>query len=95
MHPVPIPAETVWPGGVRRVFAAPDGDLTNPDIGPCEVIIDRGVGGVARINVLIALDDGDLVQLAQTGHIWLSVLGGLMPFAMSAAEPAPGLPEGD
>jgi hypothetical protein len=94
MRPVPIPAETVWEGGVRKVFSAPDGDLTNPDIGPCEVIVDAGVGGVARVNVLVKLDEGDLEQLTQTGHLWLSMLGGLMPFALTAAEPAPGL-DGD
>lgn len=95
MRPVPIPAETVWEGGVRRVFCAPDGDLTNPDIGPCEVIVDRGVNDLARINVLVQLEPGDLEQITQTGHVWLSMLGGLLPFALTAAEPAPGLPEGD
>lgn len=79
--------DVVWEGGVRRVFSAPDGDLTNPDIGPCEVIVDAGVSGIARINVLIMLEPGDLEQLAETGHLWLSMLGGLRPFSLETAPP--------
>lgn len=93
MRPVPIPAETVWEGGVRRVFAAPDGDLTNSEIAPCEVIVDRGIGGLARVNVLVQLEPGDLETLAETGHVWLSMLGGLMPFALTAAPPLDPLEE--
>lgn len=86
MRPVPIPAETVWEGGVRRVFAAPDGDLTNPDIGPVDVIVDAGLGGVARVNVLLQLEDGDLERLQSGGAVWLSMLGGLMPFALTVVD---------
>jgi hypothetical protein len=86
MRPVPIPEDRVWAGGVRRVFAAPDGDLTNPDIGPCEVIVDAGIDGTARVNVLLQLEDGDLERLTNGGAVWLSMLGGLMPFALTVID---------
>lgn len=86
MRPVPIPEDRVWEGGVRRVFAAPDGDLTNPDIAPCEVVIDAGIGGIARVNVLLELEEGDLERLANGGAVWLSMLGGLSPFALTVID---------
>ncbi|WP_447643178.1 hypothetical protein [Nocardioides zeae] len=88
MRPVPIPDDAVWDGGVRRVIAPPGGDLTHPDIAPVDAIIDRGLGGVARVNILVQLEPGDLETLQQTGHLWLSVLGGIHPFALTAAPPA-------
>lgn len=87
MRPSPIPADRVWAGGVRRVFSAPNGDLTDLDIAPVEVIVDPGLGGVARVNVLMQLEDGDLQRLTDGGAVWLSMLGGLMPFSLTVVGP--------
>lgn len=86
MRPVPIPDEAVWEGGVRRVFAAPDGDLINPDIAAVEAIIDESLGGKPRISVRCALEEGDLEKLAGGGHVWISFYGGLLPFAVDVTD---------
>lgn len=86
MRPTPIPDDAVWPGAVRIVVAAPDGDLTNPDIAPVEVVADRAEDGVhPRFHVRAILEPGDLEQLAAGGHVWLTMWGAVVPFALSVA----------
>jgi hypothetical protein len=83
MRPTPIPEAEVWDGGVRVVFAAPDGDLTNPDIAPVEVVADRADDGVTpRFHVRAVLEAGDLETLAAGGNVWLTMWGTVVPFAV-------------
>lgn len=86
MRPTPIPDREVWYGALRRVFAAPDGDLTNPDIAPVEVLADQQDGDV-RIHVRCELEDGDLERLTAGGTVWITTWGGLLPFAVNVAGP--------
>ena len=82
MRPVPIPDEAVWEGAVRRVVAGPGGDLTG-DIRPVEALIDADDYG-PRFNMLIRLDPGDLEQLQESPHFWLTWHGDhLHPFSVT------------
>lgn len=80
MRPVIIPDELVQPGTVRRIIAAPDGDLTHDEIRPVESLISRGPDDVARLSMMLELEDGELDRLAAGGKIWLTMLGGVAPF---------------
>lgn len=88
MRPVPIPDQAIWHGAVRRVFAAPDSDLTNDTIRPVEVLLDVVADGTPRINVCCQLEDGDLEKLTAGGHVWISFYGGaLIPFSTDVTDP--------
>lgn len=87
MRPSPIPDDAIWDGARRVVFSAPDGDLTNSDIAPVEVLVDAE-GGVPRISARCVLEDGDLDKLARGGTVWVSFYGGsLMPFQVDVIGP--------
>jgi len=69
-----------------RVWGAPDGDLTSPQIPPAEGIVYRstmsGFGDrpFPMIGVILVLDDVDLAAIAAgTRHILLSWHGHQMP----------------
>lgn len=88
MRPTPIPDHEVWEGATRRVFAAPDGDLTNPDIAPCEALVDVSPStGVRNISVRCELEAGDLEKLQAGGTVWLTFWGGMVPWAATVVEP--------
>lgn len=89
MRPAPIPDEAIWEGARRVVFTAPDGDLTNPDIAPVEVLTDQvGDTGQCRVNVRCVLEEGDLDKLAAGGTVWLSIHGHhLHPFSLDVVGP--------
>ena len=89
MRPVPIPNEAIWEGATRRVYAAPDGDLTNEVIRPVEVLVDVAGDRTRRINAMCALEDGDLEKLAAGGHVWVSFYGVLVPFSVDVTGPLP------
>ena len=80
MRPVPIPDELVEPGSVRRVFSAPNGDLTDDQIRPAEALIRRGPDDAAVISCMLELEEGDLERLLAGGRVWVTMLGGLVPF---------------
>lgn len=80
MRPMMIPDELVQPGSVRRIVAAPDGDLTNDDIRPVESLITEGSGGLAQLSMMLELEDGELEHITAGGKIWLTMLGGIAPF---------------
>lgn len=83
MRPVPIPDDIIWEGAERKVFTAPGGDLLDPDIAPVEALVDFPTSpDVPVISVRIALEDGDLVNLAEGGHVWISMYGHLVPFSV-------------
>lgn len=81
MFPVTIPDELVLEGTVRRIFAAPDGDLTNEAIAPVESLIRRADDGVtAQIMMQLVLEPGELELLAEGGRVWLTMLGAVVPY---------------
>lgn len=81
MRPIPIPDELVEPGTVRRIIAAPDGDLTNDTIRAVESLISADTDGIALLSMMLVLEDGELEKL-QTGggRIWLTMRGAVAPF---------------
>lgn len=89
MRPIPIPDELVV-GGLRRfVVAAPDGDLTNEEVGAVEVLagIDPKMGICQTI--LVALEAGDLERLTEHPAIWLSMYTPQLPvFSVEVADGA-------
>lgn len=88
MRATPIPDAEVWAGAVRRVFAAPDGDLANPLIAPVEALVDRSpTTGVANVSVRLVLEDGDLEKLQAGGVVWLTFWGAMVPWAVTVGEP--------
>lgn len=81
MIPVIIPDDLVQPGTVRRIIAVPNGDLTDDDIRPVESLISRAPDGqTAQLSMMLELEPGELGQLARGGRVWLTMIGGVMPF---------------
>lgn len=81
MIPTSIPDELVEPGTVRRVFAAPNGDMLDDDIRPCEALISADPAtGLAAVRVRLVLEPGELERLTDGRAVWLTMLGGLSPF---------------
>lgn len=87
MLPTPIPDELIRPGTVRRVFTAPNGDMLDDSIRPCEALISRDPGtDLAAVQVRLVLEDGELERLAAGGTVWLTMIGGLAPFDVRVEE---------
>jgi hypothetical protein len=87
MHPAPIPDDAVWEGSHRMVMGPPDGDLTNPDIAPVEVLVDRSSIGGLRYSTRCVLDPGDLATLQAGGAVWVSFYGAVVPFSVDVTGP--------
>ncbi len=88
MRPVPIP-DTAIPEGARRVVvAAPDGDLTNPDIAPVEAVAEMD-DGVVWYTVLLTPEGDDADKLLAGHPIVLSFAGGVPVFAVTVADTVP------
>lgn len=83
MRPAPIEPSQVWEGGVRRTIVAPDGDPTNPEVAPVDVIIDMAttgqLDGAVRFNVCWQLEEGDLEALRERGRLWVTIYGRQLP----------------
>lgn len=97
MKPTPVTDEMVLsfagssdqgdgnPEAVKRVFAGPE-DMPNVD--PCEAVVHRSNDGVtAVVRVPLELEPGDLEKLKAGGRVWLSMWGGLAPFAVEVVAP--------
>jgi hypothetical protein len=85
MRATPIPDAEIWEGATRRVIAPPDGDLTNPDIAPVEVLIDRVKTGLC-MSARCELEGDDLEKLRAGGVVWVSFYGTqLVPFSVDVA----------
>lgn len=87
MRPAPIPATAVWEGARRVVMSPPGGDLTDPDIAPLEVVVDRPQIGGLRYSARCVLEDGDLEKLTAGGHVWVSFYGAVVPFCVDVTGP--------
>lgn len=76
----------ISPDAVVRTFAEPeangDDDMTNYDA--CEGIVHRSLtdGKTAVVRVPMQLEPGDLTKLLAGGTVWVSMWGGLAPFAV-------------
>lgn len=86
MIPVTIPDELIAPGTVRRVIAAPDGDLLNDEIRPVEALIKADSDGIALLSMKLQLEDGDLGRLIRGGTVWLTMRGAVAPFDIQVLE---------
>lgn len=89
MRPTVVPDGALWPGSQRIVVAAPNGDLTDPEVAPVEAVVDMtdmDGGQVVRLSVRCALEPGDLEKLAAGGHVWLSFLGRLPVFSVTVTD---------
>lgn len=86
MRPSTIPDDEVRDGSLRKVIAAPDGDLTGEGgIGPVEVLLEEGPLG-REYWLRIVLEPGDLEALTADGRFWLVVHGcHLQPFRLEFA----------
>jgi hypothetical protein len=89
VRPGPIPDDAIWPGARRIVVGPPDGDLTNTDISPVEVLVDVGPDtGMPRISSRCVLEAGDLEKLNEGGVVWVSFYGQtLRPFSVEVVGP--------
>lgn len=95
MRATPIPDAEVWEGAVRKVLAAPDGRLDNPDIAPVEALVDRSPStGALNLSVRCVLEDGELEQLAAGGTIWLTFWSAMVPWSASVVPPHDAIPGG-
>lgn len=74
------------PEAVKRLFAGPE-DM--PNVEACEGIVHRSSDGVtAVVRVPMELEPGDLENLKAGGEVWVSMWGGLAPFAVEVVPPA-------
>lgn len=89
MRTTPIPDAEVWPGAMRHVIGP--SDLTSEDLAPVEIVSYpcAFAGRVMPVHsVRCVLDPGDLEQLAAGGTIWLSFIGGMVPFDVNVRPPS-------
>ena len=86
MQPTSIPDHLILDGAVRQTCTAPD-DPRYADVADCEALIDRGPNDLARVHVRLELEAGELEQLAAGGHVWVTFLGGILPFSVCTTSP--------
>jgi hypothetical protein len=92
VRPIPVPeplrSQLAEAGAQFQVWAAPNGDLTDPEVRPIEAFsylaAVRGEGDSIRdgqpvTSVIIQLEEGDLELLQDTGLIEFGVWGGALP----------------
>lgn len=85
MIPQPVTDEMVLEYGegnaVKRTFVGPAG---MDNVAPCEAVVHRSPtdGETAVIRVPMHLEPGELTKLLAGGTVWVSMWGGLSPFAV-------------
>jgi len=68
------------PEAVKRLFVGAD-DL--PNVEPCEGVVHRSSDGdTAVVRIPLALEPDDLRKLLAGGQVWVSMWGGVAPFAV-------------
>lgn len=93
MRPIPISDELLrqFPiGAIRRVYAAPSGDLLDPVVPPAEgVVYQTPISGTEEGSlhpvtcVVLKLEDGELEDLQQGGLVVMGWPGYNMPVFMT------------
>lgn len=65
MRPVPVPKQVAAEDWVidTRVFAAPDGDLTNPNIAPVEAVVYKRADGEMCVGVVLMIEEEDMERI--------------------------------
>lgn len=82
MNPAPIPDEVIWPGAQRTVLMPPNNDLDS-GISPVEMLVDTvrlGEFEAHRYLARFELTDAEREALAAGGHVWVSMIGQVVPF---------------
>ena len=83
MQPISIPDHLVRPGSVRQV-AKPADDARLAHVEDCQALVSRDQRtGLARVEVRLELEPGELEELQAGGHVWVTFLGGILPFSVS------------
>lgn len=87
MRAVPIPDGIAEQLGGRRVVIGEPGDPTREDVRPCEYVAvpSRLYPGRPCFLALVELDDADRAALAGGAHLWLTLDGGEVPWALDVA----------
>lgn len=87
MKPAAVTDDMVWDGAVKRTFIGPE-DL--PDCEPCEAIVERSQAdpNVAVVRVPLELEPNEIIHLLAGGQVWLTMFGGICPFAVEVAPPS-------
>jgi hypothetical protein len=85
MRPSSIPDELVNPERVRQTVTVPPELQAHVD--PCEALITRGADGLAQVHVRLELEPGELRKIRATGEVWVTFMGGITPFRVSAERP--------
>jgi hypothetical protein len=77
--PVPEVAKRFRPWAFPKVFAPPDGDLTNDQIAPAELLVDpQGPFGVC-LRIYATVDADDVAALAAGGFVEITLHTGMLP----------------
>lgn len=82
MRPTPIPTDEIWENCTRVVMSAPDGDLLNEEIEPCEAlkgIVEMSGGPVPFHAMRLMLDPGDIEKLQAGEPLWLVIMIPFLP----------------
>ncbi|WP_210651326.1 hypothetical protein [Nocardioides sp. SYSU D00065] len=88
MRPTPIPDAEFWEGATRKVIAAPDGRLDNPDIASVEALVDQSPAtGHRTLSVRCVPEDDDLAKLQAGGTVWLTFWGRMVPWTVTVVGP--------
>lgn len=93
MIPAPVTDEMVQAlsspldRAVKRTFIGPTG---TDNVQPCEAVVHRSPTDLetAVIRVPMHLEPGELSNLLNGGTLWVSMWGGLAPFAVEVVAPA-------
>lgn len=86
MLPTRIPDHLVKPGSVRQVATAPD-DPRYAHVEDCEALVERGADDLAQVRVRLELEPGELEDLQAGGHVWVTFVGGILPFNVVTTGP--------
>jgi hypothetical protein len=86
MQPTGIPDHLIRDGAVRQTVGAPD-DPRYADVEDCEALVERGPNDLAQVRVRLELEPGDLEDLTAGGHLWVTFLGGILPFHVTTTPP--------
>lgn len=88
MIPTPIPDDEVFQIGERIVVGPPPGHEPTGDIRAAEAMAWRpGDTDHVRYSFRIALEGDDLERLKAGDCVWLTTLGGVAPFYLTAGPP--------